>query len=52
MDDQEMVVVRKTGDLKIKTIKNKEIILSGILCGVIGYAIGNFLGIAIGRLLM
>lgn len=34
-----------------KGLKNDEIILPGILCGILGYAIGNYLGIAIGSLL-
>lgn len=33
-------------------LKNDEIILPGILCGILGYAIGNYLGIGIGELLM
>ncbi len=32
-------------------LKNEEIILPGILCGILGYAIGNYLGIGIGELL-
>jgi len=32
-------------------LKNEEIILSGILCGILGYAIGNYLGIGVGELL-
>jgi uncharacterized membrane protein len=32
-------------------LKNKEIIISGITVGIIGYAIGNYLGIFIGYLL-
>jgi len=32
-------------------IKNKDVILSGIIIGVIGYAIGNYLGVAIAYLL-
>ena len=31
-------------------LKNEEIILPGILCGILGYAIGNYLGIAFGGL--
>lgn len=34
-----------------KTLRNDEIILPGILCGILGYAIGNYLGIGIGELL-
>ena len=33
-------------------LKNDEIILPGILCGILGYAVGNYLGIGIGELLM
>lgn len=33
------------------TLHNDEIILPGILCGILGYAIGNYLGIGIGELL-
>lgn len=32
-------------------LKNKEIIISGLTVGIIGYAIGNYLGIAIAHLL-
>lgn len=32
-------------------LKNDEIILPGILCGILGYAIGNYLGIGVGELL-
>ncbi len=32
-------------------LKNKEVLLSGIITGIIGYAIGNYLGIAIGNLI-
>lgn len=32
-------------------LKNKEIIISGLTVGIIGYAIGNYLGIAIAQLL-
>ena len=31
-----------------KALNNKEIIISGITTGLIGYAIGNYLGIALG----
>lgn len=34
-----------------KALNNDEIILPGILCGILGYAIGNYLGIGIGELL-
>ncbi len=34
-----------------KALRNDEIILPGILCGILGYAIGNYLGIGIGTLL-
>lgn len=33
-------------------LKNNEIVLPGILCGILGYAVGNYLGIGIGELLM
>jgi uncharacterized membrane protein len=32
-------------------LKNDEIILPGILCGILGYAIGNYLGIGLGNFL-
>jgi len=32
-------------------LKNKEIIISGLTVGIIGYAIGNYLGVAIAQLL-
>jgi uncharacterized membrane protein len=32
-------------------LKNKDVIISGILVGIIGYAIGNFLGVMIGFML-
>ena len=32
-------------------LHNDEIILPGILCGILGYAIGNYLGIGVGQLL-
>ena len=35
-----------------KALKNDEIILPGILCGILGYAIGNYLGIGLGQLLL
>lgn len=35
-----------------RALKNDEIILPGILCGILGYAIGNYLGIGIGSLLL
>lgn len=34
-----------------KALKNDEIILAGILCGILGYAIGNYLGIGVGGVL-
>ena len=34
-----------------KALHNDEIILPGILCGILGYAIGNYLGIGVGELL-
>jgi Predicted integral membrane protein len=34
-----------------KALHNDEIILPGILCGILGYAIGNYLGIGVGDLL-
>jgi uncharacterized membrane protein len=33
-------------------IRNKEVIMTGITNGIIGYAIGNYLGITIGKILM
>ena len=33
-------------------MKNDSIILPGLLCGILGYAIGNYLGIGIGNLLL
>ncbi|NCB51130.1 MAG: DUF819 family protein [Clostridia bacterium] len=33
-------------------LKNDEIILPGILCGILGYAAGNYLGIALGGILL
>lgn len=35
-----------------KALKNDEIILPGILCGILGYAIGNYLGIGLGSLML
>lgn len=35
-----------------KALKNDEIILPGIICGILGYAIGNYLGIGFGEVLM
>ena len=32
-------------------IKNKDVVMSGMIIGVIGYAIGNYLGVAIAYLL-
>jgi uncharacterized membrane protein len=34
-----------------KALKNDEIILPGILCGILGYVIGNYLGIGVANLL-
>lgn len=34
-----------------KALKNDEVILPGILCGILGYAIGNYLGIGVGAIL-
>lgn len=34
-----------------KALKNDEIILPGIICGIFGYAIGNYLGLGFGALL-
>ena len=35
-----------------KALRNDEIILPGILCGILGYAIGNYLGIGLGGILL
>ncbi len=35
-----------------KALKNDAIILPGIICGILGYAVGNYLGIGFGELLM
>ena len=35
-----------------KALKNDDIILPGILCGILGYAVGNYLGIGFGNLLI
>lgn len=35
-----------------KALKNDEIILPGIICGILGYAVGNYLGIGVGQLLL
>jgi len=32
-------------------LKNKEIVLTGLICGILGYAVGNYLGIGIATLL-
>lgn len=34
-----------------KALRNDEIILPGILCGILGYAIGNYLGLGVGGLM-
>lgn len=34
-----------------RALKNDEIVLPGILCGILGYAVGNYLGIGLGELL-
>ncbi len=33
-------------------LKNDEIIVSGLICGILGYAIGNYLGIGLGGILL
>lgn len=33
-------------------LKNDEIIVSGLICGILGYAIGNYLGIGLGEVLL
>jgi uncharacterized membrane protein len=33
-------------------IKNKEVVVSGMICGLVGYAVGNYLGFAVATLLM
>ncbi|SHI77595.1 DUF819 family protein [Thermoclostridium caenicola] len=35
-----------------RALRNDEIVLPGILCGILGYAIGNYLGIGLGKLLL
>ena len=35
-----------------RALRNDEIVLPGILCGILGYAIGNYLGIGIAKLLL
>jgi uncharacterized membrane protein len=32
-------------------LKNKDVIVSGLATGIIGYAVGNYLGIALGHLI-
>jgi uncharacterized membrane protein len=32
-------------------LKNKEIVVSGLTVGIIGYAVGNYLGVIIAQLL-
>jgi uncharacterized membrane protein len=32
-------------------LKNKDIIISGIIVGIIGYAIGNFMGVTVAYML-
>ena len=34
-----------------KAIKNKEIIVSGLTVGIIGYAVGNYLGVLVAEFL-
>ena len=34
----------------VSKLKNKEILISGLVTGIIGYAIGNYLGIGIAML--
>jgi len=33
-------------------IKNKEVVVSGMICGLVGYAVGNYLGFAVAWILM
>jgi uncharacterized membrane protein len=35
-----------------KAVDNKELIAPGVTAGLVGYAIGNFLGVAVGTLLV
>ena len=35
-----------------RALRNDEIVLPGILCGILGYAIGNYLGIGMAKLLL
>ncbi|RLD89614.1 MAG: hypothetical protein DRJ09_06290 [Bacteroidetes bacterium] len=34
-----------------EALKNKDVVMSGITVGIIGYAIGNYLGLVIAELL-
>jgi len=35
-----------------QAIKNREVVISGLTCGLVGYAVGNYLGFAVAWLLM
>ncbi len=35
-----------------RALDNDEVILPGLLCGILGYAVGNYLGIALGGILL
>ncbi|MFA0814496.1 MAG: DUF819 family protein [Anaerofustis sp.] len=57
IDDQTMLITSTAGIYGpafiipvANALKNEEIVLPGILCGILGYAIGNYLGIAFGGL--